>query len=160
MALKTGTVVFQDYKGKFASVKITGALSRSAMETFAKALANYTRAKIISASYAETTFFDNFQQLDFGDALSGQATEHFDRCEQKAKMIFRDADTGRMHIISLPAPNDNVFDAHQEVKATVAEDIADAIAAATSMESNDLQYRGGALVGKLPSIRQSQYAGV
>lgn len=159
MALKTGTVVFQDYKGKYASVKITGANSLSDMKEFAETLANYTRAKIVSASYAETAFFDNLGAADMGDMLSGNATEHYDRCEQKAKMIFRDADTGRIHTISLPAPNDNCFDAHQEVSATVAEDIADAIAAATNMESNDLQYRGGALIGKLPSIRQSQYAG-
>ena len=159
MAMKTGTVVFQDYKGKYASVKITDANSLSEMEKFANALADYTRAKIVSATYSQTSFFDNFQQLDWGDALSGKATEHYDRCEQKAKMIFRDADTGRIHTISLPAPNDNVFDANQEVKSSVAEDIADAIAAATSMESNDLQYRGGALIGKLPGVRQSQYSG-
>lgn len=159
MAMKTGTVVFQDYKGKYASVKISGANSLSDVETFAKTLGGYTRAKIISATYGQTTFFDNFQQLDWGDVFSGESTEHYDRCEQKAKMIFRDADTGRIHTISLPAPNDNVFDSNQEVKATVAEDIADAIATATSMESTDLQYRGGALIGKLPGIRQSQYAG-
>lgn len=159
MAMKTGTVVFQDYKGKYASVKVSEASSLSSMEDFAKALGDYTRAKIISATFTQTVFFDNFQSLDWGDVLSGESTEHYDRCEQKAKMLFRDADTGRIHTISLPAPNDNVFDANQEVKATVAEDIADAIAAATSMESNDLQYRGGALVGKLPGIRQSQYAG-
>lgn len=160
MGMKTGTIVFQDYKGKYASVKVMDAKDLDAIEGLANSLSGYTRAKIISASFAETTFFDNLGQADFGNMLSGNATEHYDRVEQKAKIIFRDADTGRIHTISLPAPNDNVFDANQEVKATVAEDIADFLAAATSMESNDLQYRGGALVGKLPGVRQSQYAGV
>lgn len=160
MALKTGTIVFQDYKGKYASVKVSQAKGLSEVKALAEKLSGYTRAKIISATYGETMFFDNLGQVDFGDIASTGLLEHYDRCEQKAKMIFRDADSGRIHTISLPAPNDNVFDAHQEVKKSVAEDIADALAGATTMESNDLQYRGGALIGKLPSIRQSQYAGV
>lgn len=160
MAMKTGTIVFQDYKGKFATVKVTQAKGLAEVTNLAQALSGYTRAKIISATYGETNFFDNLGQTDFGDIASTGLLEHYDRCEQKAKMIFRDADTGRMHTLSLPAPNDNVFDAHQEVKSSVAEDIADALAAATTMESNDLQYRGGALIGKLPSVRQSQYSGV
>ena len=158
--MKTGTIVFEDYKGQTAVVKIAKATSLSAVQELAEKLGGYSRAKVVSASFTETHIFDNFQSLDFGDMLSGEATEHYDRVCQKAKLLFQDADSGSHHALSIPAPNDNVFDAHQEVNSDVAEDILDLYAAANSMESNDLMYKGGYIVGKKPKMIAKKLTGV
>ena len=150
--MKTGTITFEDYKGQTATVKVAKASSLSAVTDLAETLGGYTRAKVVSASFTETKYFDNLGTTDFGDMLSGSSTEHYDRVNQKAKLLFLDADTGAHHSLSLPAPNDNVFDAHQEVSSSVAEDLLDAYASANSMESNDLMYKGGFLVGKKPRL--------
>lgn len=158
--MKTGTIVFEDYKGQTATVKIAKANNLSAIKALAEKLGGYSRAKVVSASFTETYIFDNFQSLDFGDMLSGQATEHSDRVAQKAKLLFQDADSGAHHSISIPAPNDNVFDSHQEVKSDVAEDLLDLYAAANSMESNDLMYKGGYFVGKKPKMIARKLTGM
>ena len=69
--MKTGTIVFEDYKGQSATVKIAQANSLSAVKDLAEKLGAYSRAKVVSASFTETYIFDNFQNLDFGDMLSG-----------------------------------------------------------------------------------------
>ena len=158
--MKTGTIVFVDYKGQTSTVKLAQASSLSAVKELAEKLGGYSRAKVVSASFTETYIFDNFQNLDFGDMLSGTATEHYDRVCQKAKLLFKDADSGSNHSLSLPAPNDNVFDAHQEVDSDVAEDLLDLYAAANSMESNDLMYKGGFVVGKKPKMVARNLTGV
>ena len=158
--MKTGTITFEDYKGQTATVKVAKASSLSAVTELAETLGGYTRAKVVSASFTETTYFDNLGQADFGDMLSGSSTEHYDRVSQKAKLLFLDADTGSHHSLSIPAPNDNVFDAHQEVSSSVAEDLLDAYASANSMESNDLMYKGGFLVGKKPRMVARTLSGV
>ena len=158
--MKTGTIVFEDYKGQIATVKVSKASSLSAVRELAEKLGGYSRAKVVSASFTETYIFDNFQSLDFGDMLSGEATEHYDRVCQKAKLLFQNADTGSHHSLSIPAPNDNVFDAHQEVDSDVAEDIFDSYAAANSMESNDFIYKGGYIVGKKPKMLAKKLTGV
>ena len=158
--MKTGTIVFEDYKGQTATVKVSKANSLSAIKALAEKLGGYSRAKVVSASFTETYIFDNFQSLDFGDMLSGSATEHYDRVSQKAKLLFQDADSGAHHSMSIPAPNDNVFDAHQEVNSDVAEDLLDLYAAANSMESNDLMYKGGFVVGKKPKMVARTLTGV
>lgn len=160
MAMKMGCIVFEDYKGKQAKIVVRKVGTLNDVETLAGVLGKYSRAKIISASITETKIWDNFNNVDFGDMMSTENTEHYDRVEQKAKVLYRDADTGDSISMSIPAPNDNVFNAHQEVKSDVAEDIADAIAAATTRESNDMMYRGGALIGKMPSVRAKVMTGV
>ena len=158
--MKTGTITFEDYKGQTATIRVAKASSLSAVTELAETLGGYTRAKVVSASFTETTYFDNLGQTDFGDMLSGSSTEHYDRVSQKAKLLFLDADTGSHHSLSIPAPNDNVFDAHQEVSSSVAEDLLDAYASANSMESNDLMYKGGFLVGKKPRMVARTLSGV
>lgn len=158
--MKTGTIVFEDYKGQSATVKVSKATSLSAVRELAEKLGGYSRAKVVSASFTETYIFDNFQNLDFGDMLSGNATEHYDRVNQKAKLLFQDADSGAHHSLSIPAPNDNVFNAHQEVNSDVAEDLLDVYAAANSMESNDLMYKGGYVFGKKPKVLERKLTGV
>ena len=158
--MKTGTIVFEDYKGQSATVKVSKASSLSAVRELAEKLGGYSRAKVVSASFTETYIFDNFQNLDFGDMLSGAASEHYDRVCQKAKLLFQDADSGSHHSLSIPAPNDNVFNAHQEVNSDVAEDLLDLYAAANSMESNDLMYKGGFVVGKKPKMVARTLTGV
>lgn len=160
MAMKMGCIVFEDYKGKQAKVVVRKVGTLNDVETLAGVLGKYSRAKIVSASITETALFDNFNNVDFGDMTSTENMEHYDRVEQKAKVLYRDADNGDMISMSIPAPNDNVFNAHQEVNSDVAEDIADAIAAATTRESNDMMYRGGALIGKMPGVRAKQMTGV
>lgn len=160
ISMATGTILFEDYKGQQATIKIAAAKDLDAIKDLAESLGKYSRAKIVSASFTQTYIFDNFQQLDFSDATAFGATEHFDRVAQKAKFMFRDADDGRYHSMSLPAPNDNVFDAHQEIKPEVAEDILDFYAAATSTESNDLMYQGGYLIGKKPKSIMKVTTGV
>lgn len=158
--MKTGTITFEDYKGQTATVKVAKANSLSAVTDLAETLGGYTRAKVVSASFTETTYFDNLGTTDFGDMLSGASSEHYDRVSQKAKLLFLDADTGAHHSLSIPAPNDNVFDAHQEVSSSVVEDLFDAYASANSMESNDLVYKGGFLVGKKPRLVARTLSGV
>jgi hypothetical protein len=117
------------------------------MEDFADTISGYTRARKISANFTESTLYD---VNDDGEWTSTDAGEHYDRVEQKMKMIFRDADSGDVVTLSIPAPNDNVFDAKQEPTPDAAEAIADAYASATTSESMDLMYKGGGLISKLP----------
>lgn len=160
MAMKMGCIVFEDYKGKQAKIVIRKVGTLNDVETLAERLGKYSRAKIVSASITETALFDNLNQVDFGDMTATENFEHYDRVEQKAKVLYRDADNGDMISMSIPAPNDNVFNKDQEVDSDVAEDIADAIAEATTRESNDLMYRGGALIGKMPGVRARNMTGV
>lgn len=153
------TVVFRDYMGQKSTVKLDGGTTMKDAKELANGLQKYTRAKILSVSQTSTVYYDGWKNLDLGDMFSGNATEHYDRVVQKAHLQFRDCDSGKMFTLSIPAPNDNVFGADQEVTAACAEDISDVIKKASTMEGMDLQYHGGWLTSKKPKVVKTQLAG-
>ena len=154
MAIKKGTIIFQDYEGKTASV-VVDADNLDAVEDLAETLKGYSRARIISASFSQKTLYDNNDDATGSWDPTG---EHYDTVSQKCKLIYQDTETGDMKTLSIPAPNDNCFQANQQPSSDVAEDIADALAELqSSTYSMNLMYKGGGLTSKLPkSDRRSK----
>ena len=153
------SVTLRDYLGKTAVCKIRKATTLNDARQFADALATYSRAAVISYSHTETNYVDDDKtgSDEWGTTVAG---EHYDRVQQKCKLLYKDADSGDMISVSIPAPNDNCFDGDQEPLAKLAEDFADAIGTATTRESNNLIYLGGGLVSKLPRTRKARRSGV
>ena len=157
MAKHSIAVTFRDYLGKTAMVTVNKGTTLNDAEQLAEALKSYSRAAVVSASHTETTYFDNDST---GGTFSSQAGEHYDRCEQKCRMNYIDADTGDKISLSIPAPNDNCFDADQQPTSDLAQDIADAIGNSTTRESGNLIYTGGGLLSRLPILRKAARTGV
>ena len=157
MARHSIAVTFRDYLGKTAIVTVNKGTTLNDAEQLADALKSYSRAAVVSASHTETMYIDDDEA---GGTFSSEAGEHYDRCEQKCRLNYIDADTGDKLSISIPAPNDNCFDADQEPTSDVAEDIADAIGNSTTRESGNLIYTGGGLISRLPAIRRASRTGV
>ena len=153
------SVTLRDYKGRIARCVLRKATTLNDARQFADALATYSRAAVISYSHTETNYVDDDKtgEEQWGATV---AQEHYDRAQQKCKLMYKDADTGDMISVSIPAPNDSCFDGDQEPTAKMAEDFADAIGAATTRESDNLIYLGGGLVSKLKGIRKAKRAGV
>jgi len=151
----TVSVTFRDYKGKCATVIVRKGTTLNDAKELAKALKPWSRAAVIGYSHTEAIAYDSdvtgSQQL-----LTTEAGEHYDRVEQKAVFLFTDGDNGDRIRLSLPAPNDNAFDADQEPTPACAEAIAEAIAKATTRESANLIYNGGGVIGKLAKIRKTE----
>ena len=153
------TVTLRDYLGKTAVCKLRKATTLNDARQFADSLCSYSRAAVIAYSHTETNYVDDDKTGDdqWGVTVAG---EHYDRVQQKCKMMYKDADTGDMISVSIPAPNDNCFDGDQEPTSDMAEDIADAIGNATTRESGNLIYLGGGLSSKLPHTRKAKRTGV
>ena len=155
----TITVTFRDYKGQSSTITVKGGTTLKDAKDLATALKKYSRAAVVGYSHVESIAYDS-DVTGSQQWLVSEAGEHYDRVLQKAVLLFTDGDNGDKLRISIPAPNDNVFHADQEVDAKVAEDIADAIGNATTRESGNLIYNGGGVVGKLPKIRKAVRKGV
>lgn len=157
MARHSIAVTFRDYLGKTAIVTVNKGTTLNDAEQLADVLKNYSRAAVVSVSHTETKYIDDDSD---GELLSTEAGEHYDRCEQKCRLNYIDADTGDKLSLSIPAPNDNCFDANQDPTGDVAEDIADAIGNSTTRESGNLIYTGGGLISRLPILRKATRTGV
>lgn len=157
--MHTITVTFRDYLGKTATITVRKGTSLNDAKQLATALAKYSRAAVVGYSHVESVAHDSditgSQQL-----MVTEAGEHYDRVQQKCIFLYVDGDNGEKIRLSIPAPNDNVFDSDQEPLATVAEDIADAIGNSTTRESGNLIYNGGGLLSKLPRVKKSKRQGV
>lgn len=159
MAMHSITVTFRDYLGKTAKVTVSKGTTLKDAEQMADVLKKYSRAAVIACSHTETTFIDD-DETGAEQATATTSGEHYDRVQQKCKLNYTDADTGDKISLSIPAPNDNCFDADQEPTGDVAEDIADAIGNSTTRESGNLIYRGGGLVSKLPQVKKARRTGI
>lgn len=156
---QSASVVLRDYKGKKATCKLRKATTLNDARQFAEALATYSRAAVISYSHTETNYVDD-NKTGQEEAFTTVLGEHYDRVEQKCKLLYKDADSGDMISVSIPAPNDSCFDGDQEPTSKMAEDFADAIGTATTRESKNLIYMGGGLSSKLSKIRKARRSGV
>ena len=153
------SVTLRDYLGKTAVCKIRKATTLNDARQFADALATYSRAAVIAYSHTETNYVDDDKtgSDEWGTTVAG---EHYDRVQQKCKLLYKDADSGDMISVSIPAPNDNCFDGDQEPTSDLATDFADAIGEATTRERGNLIYLGGGLTAKLPRTRKARKTGV
>ena len=155
----TITVTLRDYKGKMATVKVNRGTSINDAKQLADQLKDRSQAAVISYSHTESSYVDDDKTSDTA-WLSGMATEHYDRCEQKCKFMFLDCDNGERFSISVPAPADSCFDADQEANSDVAKDFMQAIANCTTREAANLLFMGGGLTGKLPKMRKTKMTGM
>lgn len=155
----TISVTLRDYMGKMAVVRVNKGTSINDADQLADALKKYSQAAVIAYSHTETSYISDDKTSDSA-WLSGKATEHYDRVEQKCKFLFLDADDGDHFSVSVPAPADACFNADQEANSDVAKDFMQAIATCTTREASNLLFMGGGLTGKLPKNRKAQMTGV
>jgi hypothetical protein len=150
------TVTFRDYMGKHATMVLNNGTSLEDAKEFADSMSTYSHAQVISYSHTET----EYDEYDYtGGYTSTGLTEHYDRCEQKCALYYRDADSGKIISVQIPAPTDACFDAHQNAASDVAEDVADAIARSSTSESINLIYLGGGLRSRLPKQKVARMTG-
>lgn len=135
------TATFVDHKGHKATVRLnnpqglTNFMTMDDAKDFGRGIAKYSRAGLESVTSSATEYIGE-RPDGFGVAttISG---EHYDKVEQKMVLFYRVKDSGKMHKIEVPAPNDNCFD-DQVPKGDVIEDIADIIGSASNLTSGSL----------------------
>lgn len=107
----------------------------------AKQLADYleehSAAQILTYAFVEEIFYKG---------KDAQETGHYDRCDQRLKLIYFDPDEGGILPFSIPAPHDTLVDADQEVTEE-ANNAAKALLLAITDRAS-LISRGGAIVAR------------
>ena len=107
----------------------------------AKQLANYleenSAAEILTYAFVEEIFYKGKEAQENG---------HYDRCDQRLKIIYFDPDEGNVVPFSIPAPDDSLVDADQEVTEE-ANNVAKSLLLAITDRSS-LVFRGGAIVSR------------
>ena len=105
----------------------------------AKQLADYieqnSAAQILTYAFVEEHFYKGKE---------AQETGHYDRCDQRLKLIYFDPEAGEILPFSLPAPNDSLIDGDQEVTEDTDNAVKALLLAITDRAS--LVSRGGAIV--------------
>jgi len=99
MSQTSGTVTFEDVKGKRSKMNFHDVVDITKLEDLANSLANLTRCKVVNISFHES------KDVSIGAAAAGQ----FDTVDDKARLVIEDPTTGRSGQPQLPAPLENLF---------------------------------------------------
>lgn len=148
MAFKSATITLLDRWGQTAKVKINkfdDGFSVGDLTQFKNGIETHSDAKVIAMAVTETTVLDAS-----GFFADNTDKGKYDSVEQKAKYIFKDADTGSITVLSIPAPREEDIDDDQQPKIAAANAIKALIAGVTSREAADLLYLGGGLESDVP----------
>ena len=149
MAFKSASITVLDRWGKFGKVtikKFGDLLNLADLVTFKHGIEAHSDARVVAASVTETTLYDAS-----GFFADGTDKGKYDSVEQKAKFIFKDAETGGIVTFSLPAPREEDIDDDQQPKMSAATAIKNLIAAITDREGANLLYLGGGLESNIPN---------
>ena len=152
MSFKSATITLLDRWGQTAKVtikKFGDALQINDLNDFKNGIETHSDAKVIAMSVTETTVLDAS-----GFFADNTDKGKYDSVEQKAKYIFKDADTGGIVTFSVPAPREEDIDDDQQPKIAAANAIKALIAEVTSREAADLLYLGGGLRSDVPPAQQ------
>lgn len=148
MSFKSATVTVLDRWGQQSRItlkKFGDALQVNDLGDFINGIEAHSDAKVIGASVTETIVKD-------ASGFFADSTDKgkYDSVEQKAKYIFKDADTGSIVTFTVPAPKEADIDDDQQPKISAATAIKNLIAEVTGREASDLLYLGGGLKSDLP----------
>lgn len=133
--IRTGKITFEDSQKHQFTIVIRNCNNLDSVRTLAEKIQAYSTAALFAYSLTE-------EVPVIGNTSSG----HYDRVEQQLKLVFRsDAD---MVYVYIPAPTDDVVDAHQEAPADIAGEIKALLEANTSYQN--IIYKGGALTAQFP----------
>lgn len=152
----TVTATFKDHKGFKSTIRLNnpvGWLNFCTMgdaKSFAKGIAKYSRAGLVSYSSVGKEIVDEYP--DGFDLLTTQEGEHYDKVQQKLVLFYRHKPSGRIIRLSIPAPADSCFK-DQVPTGDLLEDVADLIGAASNFQGSDLNPIKGGLSAKLPKMQ-------
>lgn len=148
MSFKSATITVLDRWGQTSKVtlkKFGDALGVNDLGDFINGIEAHSDAKVIGASVTETTVRDAS-----GFFADNTDKGKYDSVEQRAKYIFKDADTGGIVTFTVPAPREADIDDDQQPKIAAANAIKALIAEVTGREAVDLLYLGGGLTSNVP----------
>ena len=135
--MKRAIVTCRDLNNEQFLVIVERVTDINAVKLLADYLEENSAAEILTYAFVEEIFYKG---------KNAQETGHYDRCDQRLKLIYFDPEEGDVLPFSIPAPNDNLVGGDQEVTEDTNNAVQALLLAITDRAS--LISRGGAIVAK------------